>query len=76
MNARPKVCPVCGTPTDKILVCERCWTEVPRFDQIGFRRQFEGNERNVARWKFKAEKIVRNLRAKHPAPTSGILLVV
>lgn len=60
--AKPSHCPSCGDATDKILVCENCWSLVPQFDQVGFRRQYVANPDKPQAWRFKAEKILRELK--------------
>lgn len=60
------LCPSCSKPIPegRVLVCGECWTLVPRWDQIGFRRLYEAHRSSPGRWKSKADKIVRELRAK------------
>lgn len=65
-QARPMQCPVCDSAMNgKILVCMACWSLVPIYDQIGFRRQFDPRPQFAPRRKFKAEKIIRELREKN-----------
>lgn len=61
-------CPVCAKPCNTILVCPDCWVQVPRYDQIGFRRLYTPHPKKPKMWQSKADKIIRDLKAKLSTP--------